>query len=279
MTRGIILYHTGRKLAVRLAVCLHTLRKYYSGPVTLLNEGDESRAITEPLCDKHDISLKEVSFEDSGQRGAVFINATLCHLHTPYDTTLWLDVDTLTRGDFWSPMFEAAERSDFAICQISNWTVGGKIAKRLEPWRKLYGDWVDSAKGDGAAINCGLFAFNKRSKLMRDWYKLASPALSDPEICKRYPDETCCQLILHRYNHEIMSHNYNYHCRADRGYIGDAKMIHYCGSKHCRIKENGEYQHYSDIWYKAFDEIRDSIPKKWISWDRQLKQNLEKHDG
>jgi len=75
-----------------------------------------------------------------------------------------------------------------------------------------------------------------------------------------------------------MSHNYNYHCKADKGDVSEAKMIHYCSGKHARI-EKGKYIYSSELWYSAFDEIRDTIPAEWIQWDRQLRKNLEKHDG
>jgi len=271
MSRGIIMYNQGQKLAVRLSVALSSLRKYYSGPITLLSEGKPSHAVCEPLASKYE--------------GTVFINATLVGEYTPYDTTLWLDADTLTRGDFWTPMFEAAERSDFAICQISNWTTAGKIAKRIKSWSPIYPEWIEGAIGDGtnAAINCGVFAFTKKSKLMRKWYKICKQVLENNQgVSMRYPDESCCQLILHRFKHEIMSHNYNYHCRADKGIADDAMLVHYCGGKHCRIKKlpkRNFYQYHSKWWYNAFDEISNQIPYKWIGYDRQLRQNIGKHDG
>ena len=286
MTRGIIMYHTGRKLAVRLAVALHTLRKYYSGPVTLLSEGKQSWAICEPLAEKYFIDLENVEFPTHKTRGTVFVNATLVGNYTPYDVTVWLDVDTLTQGDFWNPMWWAAEESDFAVCQISNWLTGGKISKRIRAWEAFYPEWIEGAinGGKSPAINCGLFSFARKAKLMRKWYKIVKPVLSDNRgVSMRYPDESCCQLILHRYKHKIMDQRHNYSCKYGIGDAEDATMVHYHGSKHCRIKLDPRgcplYEHNSMLWYNAFDEIRDTIPSEWIQWDHQLKQNLGKHDA
>jgi hypothetical protein len=279
MTRGVIYYNRGQKMLVRLAVSIESLRRHYDGPVTILSQGDDSHKACEYIADRWGIgaNVKRVDWPDEKKR-QTYLNATLSHQTTPYDTTMWLDSDTLVRGTF-AEMFEAAEANEFAISQIANWTVQKKIGKRVLDWAPLYPDWIKPALDFKPAINCGVFAFVKESALMRDWYKLAEPGRDLSWI----PDETCCQLILHRYPHKIMDQKYNVSCKHSNPYDPDARIIHYHGRKHCRMTEKDGVTfclHGAWLWYRMFEVLRgDKTVEGWVRKDRQLRQNLSKWDG
>ena len=215
---------------------------------------------------------------------------TQLHLHTPYDTSILLDADTVTLGDI-TPIFEAAESSGFAVAQFSDWKTTGRIRKRIEEWRPIVGDkWTDEALAYGPAINTGVYGFRRDSKLMADWYEIAVKNRAG-----FIPDETCCQVMLPRYPHVIMPARFNVSCRY--GTLTDAVVVHMHGRKHCRMTDpdsavlqtgkrrfarvvwRPQFLNNSDIWLREFEEIRhrDEV-QAVIKHDRQLRQNLPRWD-
>ena len=271
MSRGVIMYNRGTKCAVRLAVACQSIREHYSGPVTILSQGADSHPIVKRVCKANDIDFQEVDWKIN-RKGQTYLNACLVHKVTPYETSIWLDSDILVRGSYWPDvLWQAAEENQFAIAQISNWTVQKKIASRVRAWEPLYSKLVEECiELGGPAINCGVFAFHKDSELMRDWYRMAEPGRELSWI----PDETCCQTILHSYPHKMMSHWYNVSCKHDKPHAREAQIIHYHGRKHCRI-DKGEYLYGADLWWEAYDRLNIDV-SDWVRWDRQLRQNLRR---
>ena len=278
--RGIVYYNTGEKMAVRLAVSLHTLRKLYRGPITILSEGEPSHAFCEPLAAKHGCWLKKTVFNGTSGKNTTYLNACLVGNHTPYETTIWLDSDTICLRPF-TELFEAAEKYEFAIAQFSTWKTqkkgGGhtKIGGRIECWRGILPDhWIDRALAFGPAINCGVFAFRKDSALIRDWHRLASQGQFKSFI----PDEVCCQIMLAQpeYPNKIMPQHFNCSTKYSDPTADNVRIVHHHGRKHCRF-EDGEPKFHSELWYRELDEIMKH--DDWATYDsyrhkdRQLRQN------
>ena len=95
MSEGIIYYNKGKKMLVRLAVSLNSLRRLYDGPCTILSEGEDSHVTCADLAREFNVDLKKVTYKTKRAKNDTYINATLSHKKTPYDTTVWLDSDTL----------------------------------------------------------------------------------------------------------------------------------------------------------------------------------------
>jgi hypothetical protein len=244
--RGVIYYHTGTGCAVRLLVSLYSLRRHYDGPVTILSEGEESH----PLCKKIGAALNaeilEWDCEVPSGKNRVFLAKTRYHTITPYDATVALDTDTLILGGI-DELFEQAEQATFCVAQIADWkTQGPKITSRIKAWETFMPEWMEGAIDFGPAINCGVVAFTKDALLYQDWHRLA---LLGRETF--IPDEVCCQVILHRYPHCILSGIWNHSCIHDHRPLDATRIIHYHGRKHCRIG----LPHHGAKWMAAFDEV------------------------
>lgn len=285
MGRGIIYYNTGEKMAVRLAVSVHSLRKFYGGPITILSEGEPSHAFCEPIAARYDCQCIDTVFRNGTEgKNTTYLNACLVGDHTPYETTVWLDSDTTCHRPF-TELFDAAEKYDFAIAQFSDWLTHkkkdvnrpSKIGGRIESWRGILdGGWLDDAIRFGPAINCGVFAFHLRSALIRDWHKYAKKGQFKSFI----PDEVCCQIMLAnpRYKHKIMPQHFNCSCKYSDPLADNVRIVHYHGRKHARFNE-GKPQYHSDIWYTLFDEIRDwDIVQRYTCKDRMLHKYLHMWD-
>jgi hypothetical protein len=273
--RGIIYYNSGNKMAVRLAVSLSSLRKHYDGNICILSEGDDSHVFVEKFANKYDCQMIKTEYKTKKEKNATYLNACLTIDKTPFETTIWLDSDTIIRGDV-TDLYKYAEESEFAIAQFADWKTSGKIGKRIKSWENIHPQWIKDALDFGPAINCGVFAFHKRSELMRDWWDAASKGQH-----LFIPDETCCQVMLPHYTHVIVDPKYNISCKYGRKlrYSKDARVVHYHGRKHCRFDDNGNPINASDLWYKEFEEIRnDKTVKAYISKDRQLRYHLKTWD-
>jgi hypothetical protein len=295
LAKGILYYNRGDKMLVRLEVSLHSLRKIYDGDICLLSQGDDSRRACKPICKRYDVQMIKVDYPDTELKRATYLNATLSHEKTPYDTTIWLDSDTLILKPFWEELWAAAEKHEFAIAQLADWKTRNKrgnatkVGNRVLSLKPLYPEWMEGALDYGAAINCGVFSFVKDSKLMADWWKMAAPCRELNWI----PDEVCCQMMLHRYSHKLMPHWFNASCKYDDARDEQARICHYHGRKHCRIESYGEdrkdkngflraeweqrYLFHSDMWYAEFEQVR-SNTDQWVKHDRQLKQNIRMWD-
>lgn len=268
---GVVYYNYGKSMIVRLVCSLSSLRRVYDGPVHLFSEGKESHEICKKLSGPYDVEVIEVDFGKMYRR-KVYLNACLVSQNSKFDNCVWIDADTLVLKHF-CEMFEEAENNDFVISQFSNWTTKkGVIHRRILGWKDVYPKEVEKAVKFGPAINCGVFAFNKRSTLVKDWFEFAEKGKD-----KFIPDEVGCQIMLPNHRHKILGNEFNTSCRF--GNIEKAKIIHFHGRKHCRI-ECGKFLNKSNLWYDEFEKVRHlDIVKDNIQFDKMLRANLASYEG
>lgn len=284
-----MLYNAGQKMLVRLAVTLATLRRHFDGNVTIISEPTEDdgtegcRAIAKALG--ADVLIPKWRTKVPPGSNWVLLNKCLLHEVTPYDVTCLIDADCTVHGRI-QPMFDGAEDYQFSVARFSNWLVRGKIAKRVERWRNIVPDGMLSrALGYEAAINTGVYAFTRHSALMDDWYTFA---LQGRETY--IPDETCCQVMLASYPHQLEAQAFNVSCKYGlASHFKSAVIVHYHGRKHCRIEPNDgtntrtkhhltkswNFLNASELWFPEFQKIRHKPwVEPWIKKDRQLRHYL-----
>ena len=246
MTRGVIYYNTGTGCVVRLLVSLHSLRKHYAGPVTILSEGDESHELCKPIAAALDADLQPWDCGITPGKHRAYLAKTRYHEGTPYETTIALDSDTLVTGKL-DELFQEAETHGFCVSQLGDWRSDGKtISSRIRQWEQWLPDFVEEAVSFGPAINCGVVAFRKDTPLYQDWMRLALPG-RDTFI----PDEVCCQIVLHRYPHRVLDGRWNRSCKHDDPDAPDTRVIHYHGRKHCR----SGLPFHGDKWVAELDSL------------------------
>jgi len=266
-THGIIYYNAKKAYLVRLAVSISSLRKVYDGSIMIACD-DESYDECKKIAEEFNTDVRIVEFQTIS-RNALLFNKTLLHEFTPYKTNIYLDSDTLILKGTVSKLFKHADEHDFVATQFADWTPKTNIIrKRIKGWKEI----CDTKKAleYPYAVNTGVFAFKTGSKLMKDWYTLASHG-------KEFfiPDEVSCQIMLPEYQHTTVGASFNTSCKFGKFHRKTA-VVHYHGNKHCRI--NGSYLYHSDLWYKEFDTIRELV-KDNIQYDKQLRKHLELHDS
>lgn len=268
MSSGIIYYNIDRGALVRLVVSLYTLRKIYSGPVSIIcNNPNECLY----LAKEFNTSLQEITLART-KKNTTLLNKCLLHKWSPYDKTIYIDADTIILKPFWNDIFNELDNEDFLVSHYSEWsTKTRRVWLRLREWKNIHPRlFKSSIKIERPAVNTGTFAFNKDSIFMRDWYDQAKPGY-------RFfiPDEVCCQLMLGAYPHKIIGSQYNVSCNHGE-LTDDSRILHFHGRKHCRIKD-GAYLNNSKLWYDQLKEVLDmDFVQRNIKFDKVLKENITK---
>ena len=158
---------------MRLLVSLTSLRRHYTGPVTILSEGEESHRLCEKIAKATNADLREWDSGVEPGKNRHFLAKTRCHLGTPFDITIALDSDTLIVGSLDELLNDAAVAS-FCVAQFAGWrSGGGTIAKRIREWDEFASSDIGAAIEFGPAINTGVIAFHRNAALFEEWYPLA----------------------------------------------------------------------------------------------------------
>jgi lipopolysaccharide biosynthesis glycosyltransferase len=283
MNRGVIYYNKGTKCLIRLLVSINSLRKHYTGPVTIISNGEESHRVCKQISEIAEYNLNYKEFDSSfipEGSSTVFLETTLAHTYTPYDITIWLDSDTLVRGSI-DELFDLAEEHDMVVPHFAGWsTQKGNISKRIRYWEQWYPNLIEDAINYGSAINCGVIAFKNSSEFMKNWYKHTLPG-RDSFI----PNETCMQVILPQYKHKLVEGKFNCSCKYGPVHDADTRVIHYHGRKHVRVPKEGsnKIQFGGDLWVSEFEEVIKKNPIDITNYvpgdDKQLRQYLEWKDN
>jgi hypothetical protein len=276
MNTGVIYFNSGTKCLIRLLVSIWSLRKHYSGPITIITTGEESNKFCEKFKNnKFNINIKNAIFPNvKDGKNSVFLQKASVNDHTPYDISIFLDSDTIVKGDI-TELFELANTYEFVVPQFSNWTTQTRaIIKRTEAWREFYPELVTEALKLAPAVNCGVFAFIKNSKFMINWCRNVTPGRNN-----FIPDETGMQVVLHKYKHVVADQIYNCSCKYSDPASPKTKIIHFHGRKHCRTDKNGKIIYGGDIWMKEYEEAMDSnfmdIKEIAPHEDRQLRSYMK----
>lgn len=255
MKKGIIYFNYGTGCIPRILTSLHSLRKHYSGEVSIMSQGDDSnlffqnKAQFDPEFQKLKVDIVEMTVTVPAGHSYGFLITTLADTYTPYDLTIWLDADTLVRGPI-DELFDIAEKYEMAVPNFAGWgTTSGAMAKRIKYWTQFYPELIEDAHKFGSAVNCGVYAWKRGAKFMQDWYTKTLPG-RDSFI----PNETCMQVMLPQYPHKIVDQKFNCSCKYSNAYDPDTRVIHYHGRKHCRLRD-GKLLNHADLWIAEYKEV------------------------
>lgn len=248
MNTGVIYFNQGSKCLLRMIISIYSLRKYYDGPISVISSGDDSHKWCNDLFDDTDISVVYASFDKSLEgKNDVYLKKASVNNWTPYEISVFLDADTLVRGNI-DDLFEYAKKYDFVVPQFTSWTTDTKaIIRRINGWKDAHPNLIDGALSFGKAVNCGVFAFKKDTDFVLNWCKDIMPGRHN-----FIPDETGMQVTLQQYRHFVCDQKYNVSCKYSNPRDPDARIIHYHGRKHCRLNDDGEIIYNGDLWLEEF---------------------------
>ena len=284
MQTGIIYLLTKKKHAARLVVSLASLRRWYSGPVTIFTTRPESHEIGELCCADPRLGTNQIRIQErmAKTQETAFLTKSTAIANSPYPATVYMDADTLVVGDI-SPLIESAPMSDVTAIVFHRWkTTDRHLVELLSTWRKHEGKKRDrfglKQLIDGLlanpfpGINAGIFAMKPSSPILQDWHDLSYLGR------KNYiPDEIALQLLLQRYPHRLLDTRFNCHPSANPE-MRDVRIWHYAGSLHmCNWGPE------RNLWYPAYLECRRHNFAKMAEWsnikkfpDPKFARRLEK---
>lgn len=247
MKSGVVYWNHGERCLVRLLVSLRSLRRHYVGPVAILNEGEPPpwfRAVAEKLTAK--IKVLPVN-NDYG----LVKKARLWRV-VPFDVTLFLDSDTVIRGNV-QPLLDATAEHGLVVTNFCGWeTNGRRMSARVREWAKVDAKLTKKALAYGPAVNTGVQGWAKGCPALTDYEALTARGLA-AGVGKKTLDELAMQLVITKHPHELVGPEWN--CSSVYGDLDKAKIVHYHGHKHCRVGKAG------DLWKAEFWKLVEAFPE------------------
>lgn len=174
-----------------LIVSLRSLRKYWNGPVCVHawpdmpdTYGEGSWKLVTQIAKDRSLGIIPVRWEPEYiKRNAQFeCKQLVVQSFNDDDLVLYLDADTLIKGDL-TPLFDAAEEPGFLATQFSGWqTQGGIVQSRVKRLRK-FPEITQSAvehvlKYKWPSVNGGVFCCRPNSRVLRTWHEWTKVARS-----------------------------------------------------------------------------------------------------
>lgn len=251
-SRGVVLLLTGPGHAVRLVVALHSLRKHWSGDITLFTTHPTSHEIGRLCAADSRLGVEHRTWQlYQSRRNASYLTKSYLPPEVPYDDCLFLDADTLVVGpldEIWNGLAE----SSLVLTQFAHWTTEHRnIRRRIHSWSTIvHPNWraderdrmIDTAKQRRPAVNVGVFAFRRETPILKRWGELASIGQRQ-FIC----DEIAMQLMLPELDAEVLDCRFNCSPVFARN-TRDVRIWHFHGDKHLRRAEGRA------IWLPAFSK-------------------------
>src|SRR5215213_4514433 len=110
------------KLASRLMVSIYSLRKWYSGPITVFTTKPKADQFAQLLAADPRLRVGVQKSKQQPGRGyqAAYLTKTTVLEHSPYEATVFLDADTLVVGSIGELLDCAAAAPITATC-FCNW--------------------------------------------------------------------------------------------------------------------------------------------------------------
>lgn len=235
-SRGCVFYNFGTKYALRLIVSIYSLRKYYSGPITLFT--DQS-AYSERLIKS--LAPFAVDFHLLEDLSKSFDRHRLV-TESPYVATLVLDSDMIFMGPIdalWEPLeregvlatrFYAPPYGVDGTAEKHGWGSRDELLRGVEKlvpphvfeaaMKRLHVDRID--------VNVGLFGVSKVTggAFLSEWIETMEKGRSQKILLL---DEMTVVALLAAHRHFLADEIWN--CPADeffrRTNLSDARVIHY----------------------------------------------------
>jgi hypothetical protein len=261
MSRGVIFLNIGTKCLVRLAASIHSLRKFYGGPVCIINAAGTDGGILEKFSADSRLSADVRNVEiTTYRRRSAYVAKPSVYKWTPFDRSLFVDADTVFRGDP-SPLFDL--RSPFVVTQFSNWICSGSIVRsRIEPFFDIQCEPLNvpelarrSINERWPAINTGVFAFDRQWSGMKHWERLTQAARTRAN----FTDEIACQVLLPEFGSDASIVGDDYNWSPLYGKSESPLIVHMHGSKHLRPEA-------MPFWMPEFKECVDRNIAGINSW-------------
>lgn len=266
----VLYFNRGTSCYIRLLVSIFSLRKHYTGPVKLMQEGE----LDQPIAAVLEQLGVTVQLLPPTPDPVLVARASLWRL-LEEDYALMLDADTIVRGPV-DEFFGWIKERGFVASWFTGWrTSGGTMRKRIEEWKKVVPQMVPPAVAYGKAINGGVQGWSKGTSMLPAYEALTRQGHAAG--CNRIVlDEIALQLLLPHHQHHLADHVWN--TSGAFGDVTSARIVHYHGRKHCVDNPRCDLwkEHYFEL-LSSFPHHADALGKAW--GDKRLERFLKRLSG
>ena len=280
--RGCIFFNFGSVYALRLLVALHSLRKHYSGPVTVYlwpDEASDALAADLEALGAHVVLSDRLS--KSFDRHRLF-------QESPYETTLVLDSDLIFRGPI-DELWDDLEREGLLVtCFHANDKAGSGHWPSRTGWLADVRGLLDADTYERALrrlmdekidINIGLMGISRPrgDAFLADWANRMEIARTEMQAGRMKTaillDEILVVALVCRHPHVLADEKWN--CPADEGFrrtrVPDARVIHYFaegGRCNGRVMGRNPVTPAGKLWYRSYNEAARHLDlQRWCDAD------------
>lgn len=165
--RGIVYLDMGLRHQVVAAVSIFTLRRYWSGPITIFHDEVAAPIVQRIAAD----GKAEARLFDPVRyrRNSHYAAKPALPAMSPYQNTIQIDTDTIWRGPP-DDLFAMLTPTLTIVTQFGCWvTTGPKMRGRIEVWRKADPERVErSLAKPWPALNTGTIAYGNEAVVARE---------------------------------------------------------------------------------------------------------------
>lgn len=271
--RGVIYLLCGTKHDVMGAVSIRSLRRFWSGPITIFS--DAASMAHAKLIGKAAEADVWAHTLVRYRRNSAYAGKPALPFLSPYKWTVQLDADTMILRLF-KELWPRNDR-EFVLTMFSSWvSTDRRITNRINQWKDVAVDELSRClAAPYPALNTGVVAYGCECVEAREeWAEMTN---RKPAVFMS--DELAAQLCLPRWNDagntRVLNDAFNwsplYHSRP----LEEARIIHFHGRKTLHPAA-------FDIWWP---EYRAAIDENWgglADWtpagDKRLRHYLAGHD-
>ena len=250
--RGILYMISGTKHLNVLVTSIYSLRSSgYIGPIHIAvgDDGPEDvvrKILEDPRLTGPD-AYANITWDrwqaPTGRKGDGWAQKTFMDTLSPFESTVFLDADTIVRGDI-NPLFTPQEFA-VTLTQFSDWKSNGrKIQGRIAPWIDVAPDDVRKMSAKAfPAINTGILSWrncNEARAFFNEWRSLTA---KKPCFIN---DELAAQLIFWRHRTRVLDSRWNHSPIYD--HREDWVITHLHGKKHVN-RDQGRA-----IWLPVYEQ-------------------------
>jgi hypothetical protein len=263
VNKGVLYLCCGSKHGVHLIVSLASLRQYYTGPVAIACElsGPGKDVAEACAADPRLGPIIVVSNHQmqAGGKGVSYLTKTLLPKVTPFESTIFIDADTLIVGKFEELWPRTPD--EVVLTHFCDWySRGHKMTGRIKEWQEVEPERVARMLSkDWPAINTGVVCWGKDTAAFADdWHATSS---------KRrvfITDELAAQLIYPDHNVRVVDWRYNASVVFDIGRkeTGEASIWHGHGFKFWK-RPNAWAWIYRDFYLGCLEANAANIRAVW----------------
>lgn len=265
--RRVVYLLSGPSHLMNLAVSLYTLRKHWSGLVTVF-AWPESYDIARLIADAYGADCKLRIPQYRGRMDQP-LDRILLPKNLPGDIVLYLDADTTVHGAI-NYLFDVAEQVGYAATQFCDWwSTDRRIAGRILDLRGIEGipaELIDKLTTVRyPSVNCGIFASAWNSPVLDTWY-----AWTDAAKGRFIADEKTQHLLQANFSTDQFvtvcccgRYNCSPKYQSEKLQDKDVAVFHHHGD--CNVRPD-KCRRAVEIWYPIYRELLRSNVADMKSW-------------